>query len=213
MKTKNEFVFGTISDNADPDKQARVKATYSLQGEEAETPWLPVTSIYATNEAGVFFLPEVGDQVVMVFMDTNHTTGFILGSLWHQDNTPPETEENTGSDLNGDGDNNLQFIKSRSGNMIILDDKSGEEKVQLIASGGKTRLEFLLADEIINLETDKDITIMAKGKIQVEAEEAELTCSKGLKVEGQGITFESSDALNLVAKGNLGAEGSTIKLN
>lgn len=213
MLEKNEFIFGTVSDNADPDGMGRVKVTYQIEGEEKDTNWFPCLSLYATNESGAFFLPEIGDQVVLAFMTGSHEKGFIMGSLWHQENTPPVTEENTASDLNDDGENNLQFIKSRSGNMLIFDDKSGEEKVQLIASGGATRVEFLLADEEVNMETDVDLRITAKGKIMIEAEEGELSFSKGLNIEGKGIIMDSSDTLDVTASGNMGIEGSSVKLN
>ena len=38
--------------------------------------------------------------------------------------------------------NSLNFFKSQSGNMLIFDDTDGKEKIQLIASGGSTRIEF-----------------------------------------------------------------------
>ncbi|WP_028973421.1 phage baseplate assembly protein V [Spirochaeta cellobiosiphila] len=209
----NEFIYGTVSNNTDPDSMGRIKVSYSLQGEDTETDWLPILSFYATNGSGAFFLPEVGDQVVIAFQDARHQAGFVLGSLHHQDNLPPSTEENTDSDLNADGENNLQFIKSRSGNKLILDDKSGEEKIQLIAADGATRFEFLMADEMINLETDKDLRISAAGKIMIEAEEAELSLSGGLQATADGISIESDSDVSLTASDNMNVEGSSVKLN
>ena len=43
--------------------------------------------------------------------------------------------------------------------MIIFDDKKGEEKIQILASDKKTRLEFLAKDKLMKLDTDKDIKI------------------------------------------------------
>jgi uncharacterized protein involved in type VI secretion and phage assembly len=182
-------VYGRVTDNQDPDKLGRVKVKLGLFGDEVETNWIPVLSLYASSECGAFFIPEVDDQVIVAFLNDNPDHGVVLGSVWSEAIAPPETGENTGSDLNQDGENNLKFIKSRSGHQIILDDKDGEEKIQILAADGNTRFEFLARDEKINLETDKDLFITAGGKLIIEAEEGEFTFDKGLKMKAENISL------------------------
>jgi uncharacterized protein involved in type VI secretion and phage assembly len=207
-------VYGIITDNQDPDKLGRVKVKLEIYGKDIETNWIPVLSLYGSAECGAFFLPEIDDQVVVAFMNDNPEQGIVLGSAWSENAKPPETEENSGSDLNKDGDNNLKFIKSRSGNQIILDDKDGEEKIQIIASDGKTRFEFLAKDKKINIETDQDLRISAKKKLSIEADEAEFKIKKGLKVEADKISLKSqSKDIEAIAQQNMSIEGSSVKLN
>ncbi|MBN2532120.1 MAG: rhs element Vgr protein [Spirochaetales bacterium] len=211
---QNGPLYGIITDNADPDGLGRVKVKLAVLGEDIETNWIPVMTLYGSAECGAFFIPEVDDQVVVVFLNDNPEQGIVLGSVWSEAAVPPETGENTGSDLNQDGENNLKFIKSRSGHQIILDDKDGEEKIQILAADGKTRFEFLAKDEMINIETDKDLRISAGGKLSIEAEEGEITFDKGLKVEADKISMESkSKDIEAIASQNMQIEGSSVKLN
>ena len=207
------LLYGKVLDNADPDNMGRVKVLLETLGDAVETNWIPVLSLYASSECGAFFLPEIDDQVVVGFIADNPGQGIVIGGVWSDSQTPPETGENTGSDLNKDGENNLRFIKSRSGNMIIFDDKDGEEKLQILASGAQTRFEYLAQDEVLNIETDVDLKLISKGKLSIEAETGEFKFSKGLKIEAGGISIESSKAVKAVASQDMAIEGSMIKLN
>ena len=211
---QNGPIYGIVTDNADPDGLGRIKVKLSVLGEDIETNWIPVMSLYGSAECGAFFLPEIDDQVVVAFLNDNPEQGIVLGSVWSEAAVPPETGENTGSDLNQDDENNLKFIKSRSGHQIILDDKDGEEKIQILAADGATRFEFLAEDEIINIETDKDLIISAGGKLSIEAEEGEFTFDKGLKIEADKISEESkSKDIESIASQSMQVEGSSVKLN
>ena len=207
-------VLGIVTDNADPDGLARVKVSMTLFGDEVETDWIPVLTLYGSAECGAFMLPEIDDQVVIGFLGDNPDSPVVLGAIWNENMAPPETGENTDADLNQDGNNSLKFIKSRSGHQIILDDTDGKEKIQILAADGATRFEFLAEDELINIETDKDLTIKASGKLLIEAEEAEMKLDKGLKLEADGLAMETkSKDMEIKASQNLKVEGSSVKLN
>ena len=207
-------ILGKVTDNQDPDKLARVKVLVSVMGEDIETDWIPVMSMYASTTCGALFIPEVDDQVLVAFMGDNPNRGVVLGSVWHENQLPPETQENSASDLNKDGENNLRFIKSRSGNMIIMDDKSGEEKLQIINADGKTRFEFLTKDKLLSIKTDKGFYLSAKQGISIEAKECKFLIKKGLKIEAGDIAMTSKSAdVKIKASNAVAIEGSAIKLN
>lgn len=208
------LLLGVVTDNQDPDTLGRVKVKLEMLGDTVETDWIPVLSLYASPECGAFFIPEVEDQVVVGFIGDNPDFGVVMGGIWTDTQKPPETKENTGSDLNQDGENNLRFIKSRAGSMLIFDDKDGEEKIQIIASGAKTRVEYLAADELLSLETDKDMIISSKGKLGIDAEEGVFNFKKGLKLDADGLSLNtSSKDIEAIASQNMVIEGTTIKLN
>ena len=206
--------YGIVTDNEDPDKLGRVKVKLEIFEDSAETDWIPVMSIYASEECGAYFIPEVEDQVVVAFLGDNSDQGVVLGSVWNNNQKPPKTEENTGSDLNQDGENNLRFIRSRSGNRIIMDDKDGEEKIQILSPDAKTRFELLAKDKMINIETEKNIEIKCKGKLNIEADEGEFKFKKGLKVEGDELSLKAnSKSIEVKANTEITIKGTTVKLN
>jgi phage baseplate assembly protein V len=122
-----KFFYGIVSDNQDPDEMGRIKVELKITGDETVSDWLPVLSLYASKDTGAFWLPEIGDQVLAAFFDEELSKGVVLGSVWTEENPPPESEENSGADKNKDGENNLRFIRSRAGSRIIMDDKDGDE--------------------------------------------------------------------------------------
>jgi len=211
MKYLNQGpVYGIVCDNADPDGLGRVKVSLQAMGDTIVTNWIPVLSLYS----GAFFIPEIDDQVVVCFMGGSMDEACVIGGIWSDNQPPPVTDENTASDLNQDGENNLRFIRSRSGHRIILDDKAGEEKIQVISADGGTRFEFLAASETINITSNIDLTLEAKGKLNVKAEEGDFQFTKNLKIQSDQIVVESKDQnVSVKAGKNLALKGNTVTLN
>lgn len=215
MSSEANFYYGIVTNNEDEDSLGRIKVSIPEieGGADTETDWLPVLSPFSGEEIGTFCLPELEDVVVVMFMDKELEKGVVLGSVYNQNIKPPKTEENSGADLNDDGKNSLHFIRSRSGLRIILDDTDGEEKIQLLGPDAKNRIEMLIGDELLNIETDKDISISADGIISFEAEEIEFKAEKALSMEADNIKQESSKDITIKGDSSVTLEGNAVKLN
>lgn len=204
-----------VTDNQDPDGLGRIRLSICTVegGADIESDWLPVITPFAGNESGLFSLPEVDDIVAAMFFDSSFQDGIVLGCFYNESLPPPKTEENSDGDLNDDGNNSLHFVRSRSGLRIILDDTDGEEKIQLLSTDAKTRFEILVGDELINIETDKDLFIGADGVISIAAEELSITTEKAMDISCDSAQCESSKDISIEGSSNLTLEGQTIKLN
>lgn len=214
MNIKNPgILIGVVSDNQDPDEMGRIKVLLDIMGETITTDWVPIMTLGASPEAGSYFIPEIDSRVAVSFVGEGIYNPIVLGGIWGNFQKPPLSEENSGADLNADGENNLKFFRSRSGQRIIFDDKDGEEKVQIISKDATTRFEFLVADEMINIESDKDINIKAGGKLAFTASEAELTLEGPLSVVSAGLSIDADGAIEIKSGSGITAEGNAIKLN
>ncbi|EPG5002546.1 phage baseplate assembly protein V [Klebsiella oxytoca] len=69
-------------------------------------------------------LPDIGDQVVCLFLPSGDETGFVLGSVYSDQDRPPE----------GSGQSKVFHWTTTSGASVSLDRESGA----LVASGVKT---------------------------------------------------------------------------
>ena len=64
--------------------------------------WARIATLMAGKERGTYFIPEVGDEVLVAFEHGDIHYPYIIGSLWNGKEKPFET--------NSDGKNNLRVI-------------------------------------------------------------------------------------------------------
>ncbi len=162
-----------VTDIADPEGQGRVKIALPWSADTAgaryET-WARLATMMAGNNRGTWFIPDVDDEVLVVFEGGDPRRPYVIGSLWNGRDTPPES-------MDGAGKNFKKVIRSRNGVKITLDDTDGREQLILETPGGQS---LKLKDgpgavEItdsngnsIKLETS-GITITAAAKVTINA--------------------------------------------
>ena len=57
-----------------------------------ESAWAPVAAPLAGKQRGAFFMPELGDEVLVAFEDGSFDSPYIIGFLWNGVDMPPETD-------------------------------------------------------------------------------------------------------------------------
>ncbi|NUM34548.1 MAG: phage tail protein [Candidatus Brocadiae bacterium] len=204
---------GIVTNNQDPDKLGRVKVKFPRISLEHESEWARVASLMAGKDRGLFFLPEVDDEVLVIFENGDITRPYVIGALWNGKDTPPCTNE--------DGKNDIRLIKSRSGHIVRLTDKEGEEKIEIIDKTAKNKITIDCKENIIAIECEKDINITAKGAIAVTAEkDITITTKAKFAVDAQEIALVSKakvgiqgSQIEVKASGNTDIKGAAINLN
>ncbi len=192
-------VVGIVTNNKDDDGLGRVKVKIPRISGDDESHWARVAAFMAGKERGAFFLPEIDDEVLVVFEHGDINMPYVIGSLWNGVDTPPET--------NSDGENNIRVIKSRSGHIIRLDDKDGEEKIEIIDKSEKNLISIDTKDNKITISSDKDIELSARnGKVIIDAKDIEIKSSASTKIE-------ASANMDLKASGNNNIKGATVNIN
>ena len=168
-------VVGVVTNNQDPDKQARIKVKYPWLAANEESAWARLAVPLAGDGRGFFFLPEVGDEVLVAFEHGDPSRPYVLGGLWGGVDLPP-----TGA---GDG-RDRKVLQSKSGHIIRLDDTGGGEKIEIVDNTGKNQITVDTARNTITISTDKDIELKApRGKISIAAQEVEVSSSGKTKIE------------------------------
>jgi len=195
-------VIGIVTNNQDPDGLGRVKVCFPWLSDEDESWWARIATLMAGNERGAYFLPEVGDEVLVAFEHGNIRFPYVLGALWNGQDAPPESEP-----LNGDGKVVKRVIKSRSGHVIRLNDEDGKEKIEIIDKSEKNSIVFDTAANTISITVDKDITLSAtQGTIKLDAQKIEINSSADAKIKaGAGMDVEASATMNI--------KGATVNIN
>jgi uncharacterized protein involved in type VI secretion and phage assembly len=192
-------VVGIVTNNQDEEGMGRVKVRFPWLGDEDESHWARVLSPASGGGHGIFFLPEVDTEVLVVFGHGDVRFPYVLGSLWNGKDAPPAS--------NDDGKNNVRLIRSRSGHEIRLTDKEGGEKIEIVDKSGKNSIVFDTAKNSISITSDKDITLAAaQGTIRLDAQKVEIKSSADAKVEaGAGLDIKAAATMNV--------KGATVNIN
>ena len=116
----------------DPDSmnrvQVRVVSCDDADRQDA-APWARVVCPFAGQDRGAFLIPDVGDEVLVVFQNGDPSYPLVLGGLWNGSSTAPEQIGSQG--------NIKKVIRSKNGVKITLDDTSGQEKFIAETPGGQ----------------------------------------------------------------------------
>ena len=162
-----------VTDIVDPEGLGRVKIALpwspDTAGARYET-WARLATFMAGNNRGSWFIPDVDDEVLIVFEGGDPRRPYVIGSLWNGKDSPPES-------MDGAGKNFKKVLRSRNGVKLTMDDNDGREQFILETPGGQklTLKDGPGAVEIVDsngnsikLETS-GITITASAKVTINA--------------------------------------------
>ncbi len=122
-----------IIDIVDPEGQGRVeiKLPWSPDGDgEGYIVWARLATFMAGSNRGSWFIPDIGDEVLVVFEGGDPRHPYVIGALWNGQDEPPEN-------MDGAGNNHIKKLRSRNGVQITLDDADGQERLVLETPGGQ----------------------------------------------------------------------------
>ncbi len=158
-----------VSNLEDPENLGRVKVTFKwlkdTDGKEVDSAWARIATPMAGPQMGIYFLPEINDEVLVAFEQGNPNFPYIVGSLWNGKDKPPKP--NSGVVANKKV--NERMIKSRSGHVISLIDKQGEEQINITDKTGKNQIIIDSKTNTITINMDKDLKVTAKGNMEFSA--------------------------------------------
>jgi uncharacterized protein involved in type VI secretion and phage assembly len=184
-------VVGIVTNNRDPDRMYRVKVRFPWLNLDDESNWARVAGPMAGNGRGAYFLPEVDDEVLVAFEHGSVEHPYVIGALWNGRDQPPEN--------NDDGENNYRSLKSRSGHVIRLCDRAGQETIEIVDKTGHNRMVFNAADNSILIE--------AQGNIELKSQTGKLSIS------AVGIELKSTAGVDVSANANVAIKGALVNLN
>ncbi|MEF8717461.1 MAG: phage baseplate assembly protein V [Candidatus Accumulibacter necessarius] len=133
-----------------------------------------MATLFAGNDRGSWFMPEVDDEVLVIFEGGDVRRPFVVGALWNGRDQPPTS---------ADQRNVKKIIKSRNGVLITIEDQDGQEKLRLETPGGCS---VTLKDGPGSIEVQDSngnsvkleaagITVNAAAKVSVSASQVEVS--------------------------------------
>ncbi|WP_454778190.1 phage baseplate assembly protein V [Georgenia muralis] len=189
---------GEVTDNTDPDGLARVRVRLPWHPDGDTSFWARLAVPMAGADRGTYFLPEVGDEVLVAAEKGDPSHLYVLGSLWNGKDKPPAD--------NGDGANNTRVIKSRAGHTIRFNDDDAAPEIEVRLADGK------------RIALDKDGITVDDAKnnvITIDSGGAKVTVTAGteLVLKGATVSIDASTSMSLTSSGTLKLQGSVVQIN
>lgn len=168
---------GTVKSVQDPDNRNRVQVRlYNTDGiTDQDAPiWARVAVPFAGNNRGAFFIPNVGDEVLIVFLAGDPRFPVVIGSFWNGADSAPETLGGAGDavdrwTITGVAGTRIAIVEENASSATIELSTPGGLDGKMTDSGGGS-IEFKNTSETsIKIDTS-GITINAPtGKVQITA--------------------------------------------
>ncbi len=181
----------TVIKNYDQEKQGFIQVNITTRDyEENKLIWARMAFPYGGQKWGDYFVPEIGDQVLVVFEQGNIDRAFVIGAV-------PKTNSNFVQKA-FDENNQIKRITSKNGNTIdIIDNKEGE--------GDNDKITVTTSKQLHKLELDnekKKILISDKegeNKIEIKTENGQMEI-----FAKQKLTIKVGDNIKLFMNGSNG---------
>ena len=214
-------VIGQVSDNNDPEKLGRVKVTLPWLSDDYVSAWARTVHAGAGKDRGTLIIPEVGDEVLVVFEQGDLRRPYVLGGLYNGVDQP----DAKGIDPidSGSGAVNRRSIVSRKGHRIDLLDQDGQKEGVTLATGdGKLSVTMdststtitVHADGTVKIEGSKGIVIdAAAAKLELKGGEVSVTATGNLQLKGANTTVEGSANTEVKGGAMCSVSAALVKIN
>lgn len=208
----NGLQIGVVVSNDDPTGEHRVRVRMPLVDNQADGAWARVAVLDAGDDRGFFFRPEVGDEVVLGFLNDDPRQAVILGMLHSSAKPAP---------LKGSDDNPEKIYQSRSKMKLYLND---EKKVMQFETPAGNQIILSEADRAIKIQDQNGNKIeMGPGGIAIKSSagftlkadaEVQLEASAAFGVKaGADLKLQGTAGAEVSSTGITKVKGSLLQLN
>jgi Rhs element Vgr protein len=200
--------------DSDPDSQYRILVVIPLFDANGAGIWARLSNFYSTDGAGAFFLPEVGDEVIVGFLNEDPRYPIILGSMYSSSKLKPYTglEPNNKNSkkaivskskmyIEFDDENVVFTIATPNKNTIIVSDKDKEITIK-----DQNDNSIVMSSSGITIKSNKDINIEADQNVNIKGAQGVTIASSAGDVTSSGINIKETAQMQYSAKGNASAE-------
>ncbi len=185
---------GVVVDNADPEKLGRLKVRVpSVLGQDVVTGWaLPCVPYGGDVDQGFLFIPETEAGVWVEFEEGDLEFPIWVGTYWSKPGGESELPKPNAADGSEEGSVQdpvtRKIIKTKKGHTIQMEDKDGEESVQIVEATNGNVVTMNGDGTKITDANGNEITMDAQGVICKDKNGNEIVMdSSSVTIKGSAI--------------------------
>lgn len=162
----------------DPDQQSRVQIrilNFDGATDQDGPVWARVAAPFAGADRGAFFLPDVGDEVLVTFINSDPRYPVVIGGLWNGGAAAPEQ-------LGGDRVDRWTIVGKAGTRIAIVEEQASTATIRFTTPGGVSgeltdreggKVELVAAGNTVTLDTS-GVSIQTGAKVSVQASQVEV---------------------------------------
>ena len=207
----------TVLEN-DPAGEDRIKLRLPMISTSDEGIWARISTLDAGNGRGTFFRPEIGDEVIVGFLNDDPNYPIVLG-MCHSSAKPAPEPPKDDNHIKGyvsrekmrfsfDDENKVILIETPAGNKITLSEEDSGIMME-DQNGNKITMD----DSGITIQSSKDLTLKASNNIKIEGANATFSASGSLKAEGSGSVEVKGASVSVNGSATTEIKGGVVMIN
>jgi uncharacterized protein involved in type VI secretion and phage assembly len=195
---------GTVSNNVDVPCEGKVLVRIPSLDRDV---WARLCAPGAGGGAGLFYVPRVGDEVLIAFAGGDTNDAFVLGGLWTRDSLPVDDPFTAlTSRLMRSG------VTAGTGHEIVLDDL--QQTVTVKSSTGQKVTLGPAGTELTNAAGTVEVSLDNAGQaITLQAAASIVIKAPKVSIEGATVEINGSATATLKSAGLCNVTGSLVKIN
>ena len=167
------------------------------------TPWARVALPMAGMNRGTYFIPMIGDEVLVAFNQGDVRDAYVVGSLWNAQDRPPAVAPTDSL--------NKRLIRTPLGHELEFDDLK-----QSITVTTTTRQKIKMTPEKIEIQAAEgtaSVILDTEGNVSIKATERISLEAPTLYLKGNNITIEAGQVVGIRGGRLCDVQANVVKIN
>jgi Rhs element Vgr protein len=202
----------------DPDGEDRIKVRLPMISISDEGIWARISTLDAGDGRGTFFRPEIGDEVIVGFLNDDPRHPIVMGMLHSSAKPAPEPAKDTNHHkgyvsreklkFNFDDEKKVITLETPAGNKITLSEDQPGLKLE-DQNGNKITMD----DSGITIESSKALILKATTDLKIEGMNMSAKASSSFKAEGTASAEISGASTTVKGSAMVEIQGGMVKIN
>jgi Rhs element Vgr protein len=195
----------------DPDGEERILVKMPLVNNQDDGVWTRIATLDAGKNRGSVFRPEIGDEVVLGFLNDDPRDPVVLGMVHSSSKPAPLQAKDDNHEKGFITRSQMKFLFDDDKKSITLETPAGKsitvsEDEGSIVMKDENSNTITMNTEGITLESGAALTLKAKGDITVQGKNVDHKASAQFKAEGSAGAQLTTSAIAVV-------KGSLVQIN
>jgi Rhs element Vgr protein len=203
---------------SDPDGEDRIKVRLPMISKSDEGSWARIATLDAGKERGTFFRPEIGDEVVVGFLNDDPRYPIVLGMCHSSVKPAPEPAKDDNHRKGYVSREKMKFIFDDEKKIITLETPNGNkitisDEDKGIVFEDENSNKITLNNSGIQIESSKDLILKAAKNVKIEAMNIELKAQTAFKASANGSAEVSSASTTIKGNATTVIQGGMVQIN